>query len=330
MDWGVFGLVVAASACGVLIEVNLFIVNDVLPERPERSSHQLNRRRICSHIALLLAELTGLSMMSFFAFPDQVETAVALFSAGFLICVSVSVSIQYAIELGRDRQQAENQRDFIYMIAHELKTPMSVVMLHGEKVLEEKTAQGKDRRAANMIEEIELMNKRLIELLNASKLERGLHELHIEPVSLRALALDVVEGYEFPMEEKRLRVVVLGEDLQVNADGYLIKYAVSNLLSNAIKFSQQGGSIELRLEERRGGVVVSVHNTGSRVPEHMRRKVWDPFVKEERGDNAQKGTGLGLSIVRSVARLHGGECGLENTREGVRVWFSVMKGLASP
>jgi len=222
-----------------------------------------------------------------------------------------------------ERKAAQAQVDLFHAIAHELKTPMGVVMLHGEKVLEAEASEDKDQRTLGMLEEIKGMNQRLMEVLQQSKLEGGTYRMKRESVSLLELAEEVVEGYEPLAEDKNITAEITGEDLRLYADGYLVRYAISNYLSNAIKHCPEGGQIKITIQKKRRGAVLNVWNSGSHVPQGSLGRIWDPFHKVgDGGDNAKKGSGLGLSIVRSIVSLHGGNCGANNTAHGVEFWCS--------
>jgi signal transduction histidine kinase len=230
----------------------------------------------------------------------------------------------------RESKTAKQQLELLYAVAHELKTPMGVVMLHGEKVLEEHKASEKDKRATLMLNEIQGMNQRLMDVLAQSKLEGGRHQMNRESINLREHAEAVAEGYEPLAEDKNISVEVAGEDLLLYADGYLIKYAISNYLSNAIKHCPEGGQVKINVQKKKRSVVLTVWNEGSHIPQSNIGRIWDPFYKVgDGGDNAKKGSGLGLSIVRSIVTLHGGSCGVRNTPDGVAFWcaFPIRKGM---
>lgn len=220
-----------------------------------------------------------------------------------------------------ERRLYKQQNDLFYAIAHELKTPMGVVMLHGEKVLESETAQDKDERTLGMLEEIKDMNQRLMDVLAQSKLEGGRYRMKRSSVSLLTLAREVADGYEPLADDKDIMIELTGEDLHLTADGYLMKYAISNYLSNAVKYTPQGGQIKIEVHQKKRSAVLTVWNAGSHIPQSSIGRIWDPFGKVSDGsDNAKQGSGLGLSIVRSIVSLHGGSCGAENRDGGVAFW----------
>lgn len=242
---------------------------------------------------------------------------------GCAIFIVLFLLIEIMSFMRRENKASKARLALFHMVAHELKTPMGVVMLHGEKVLEEQKAAEKDKRALLMIEEIKGMNQRLLDVLAQSRLEGGSYQMRREAVSLRELAEEVAEGYEPLAGEKGVAVEIDGEDLRLYADGYLVKYAISNYLSNAIKHCPQGGQVKIDVQKKKRSALLTVWNSGSHIPQSSLGRIWDPFYKVgDGGDNSKKGSGLGLSIVRSIVSLHGGGCSARNTPDGVAFWCS--------
>jgi signal transduction histidine kinase len=95
------------------------------------------------------------------------------------------------------------------------------------------------------------------------------------------------------------------------ADERRLKQALFNLVSNAIKFTPGGGSITLRARREKGGVALSVVDTGIGVPAEDQARIFEKF---ERGQGREAGVGLGLSLVKSLVDLHGGTIDLKSAR----------------
>ena len=93
-------------------------------------------------------------------------------------------------------------------------------------------------------------------------------------------------------------------DLIIDADGELLQLALRQLLNNAVKYSPSSSVIEIEAENGDAQAIV-VRNSGSVIPEHEQRRIFDRFY---RGADARRipGTGMGLSIVQQIARAHGG------------------------
>jgi signal transduction histidine kinase len=100
---------------------------------------------------------------------------------------------------------------------------------------------------------------------------------------------------------------------------------VLNLMENAVRHTPPGSRVHAAVGEREGGIVLTVEDDGPGVPEDLRERVFERFVRGE-GDRGSS-SGLGLSIVRAVAEAHGGSVTLEDAHPGAR--FVVRLPLAS-
>jgi len=101
---------------------------------------------------------------------------------------------------------------------------------------------------------------------------------------------------------------------------------MTNLLSNAAKFSTEGTAVEVAVEAAGGNMVrVSVHDTGSGIPEGFRNRIFGRFAQADMSHTRQKGgTGLGLSICKRLVELMGGKIGFsDRTGGGTTFWFEL-------
>ena len=116
----------------------------------------------------------------------------------------------------------------------------------------------------------------------------------------------------------------------VDADLGKIQQVIYNLIDNAIKFSNNNSEIQIRAEEVRGKVLISVKDSGIGIPQESLSKIWDRFYKTDlsRGKD-RKGTGLGLSIVKEIISAHGENISVTSTEgAGTEFVFSLKAGKA--
>jgi CheY-like chemotaxis protein len=168
------------------------------------------------------------------------------------------------------------------------------------------------------------------DLLDVSRVTRGLVELDREPVDMRSVVAAAVEQAR-PLVQSRgheLRMALEAGQFTVEGDFHRLVQVVSNLLNNAAKYTPQGGVIDVRLGVDRGGandvggdgagggpadetggnVVVQVSDNGVGIAADLLPRVFDLFTQAERTpDRAQGGLGIGLALVRSMVQLHHGE-----------------------
>jgi CheY-like chemotaxis protein len=147
------------------------------------------------------------------------------------------------------------------------------------------------------------------DLLDVSRITRGLVELRKEPVALAGVVEQAVEMARPTVEGRRheLTVSLPRAPVVVEGDATRLTQVLFNLVHNAAKYTDPGGRIELRVEQEGGQAVVHVGDNGSGMPADLVPRVFDLFTQGERTpDRSQGGLGLGLALVKQLVELHGG------------------------
>jgi PAS domain S-box-containing protein len=215
-------------------------------------------------------------------------------------------------KLAEDELRAANrQKDqFLAMLAHELRNPLapitSAAQLLGSASLEPKTV----RRASEIIaRQAEHMTELVNDLLDVSRVTRGLVTLDREELDLNAVVTHAVEQVRTLVETRRhaLTLELCGEPVHVDGDRTRLVQVVSNILNNAAKYTPTGGHITLAVRAFDEHVEVTVRDTGMGIPADVLPYVFDLFTQAERTpDRSQGGLGIGLALVKSLVALHGG------------------------
>ena len=210
------------------------------------------------------------------------------------------------IEVEQERAQREEQADFLKMLAHEMKTPLSVVrMAVGGTALPRKTHEMVDRAVTDMDSIIE-------RLLQVERLEDERIEIQQQSIDL----LEMVEAVCISLPEgERIRPVVNGEP-SLNSDPQLVRVIVSNLLENALKYSPKHSEVTITLSGDVSQVSIEVENAvgsaGFPDAEHVFNKYYRAALAHQR-----TGSGLGLYLVQSLVKLLGGAAHYERNRESI-------------
>lgn len=191
------------------------------------------------------------------------------------------------------REQTER---FTANAAHELRTPLTTVRAELELMLEDASVDGRTRSRLShvhtRVSELGVIVERLL-VLAMPAMATGTREL----VSLRDLAEDVVVALG-----PRERVELPDTDALVCGDSVLLHMMLANAISNALKF---GTRVGIRIEVRGPEAVIAIDDDGPGVPAPDRSRVFEPFVRGNKGRNLP-GTGLGLALIAHVAGVHRG------------------------
>jgi len=211
-------------------------------------------------------------------------------------------SVQARLDLSLARQRLEMQqaqmevkRQFLAMLTHEIKTPLSVARI----ALATMKAEGEPRLLIETA--IDNMNDIVDRCSYADRLEHGQLRLHLGPCDLGEVVGEVVARSADP---KRLEIVT-GKPVWIDTDRALLEVLLGNLVDNALKYSPPDSRITIRVEpESSNGVGIAVENwPAAALPDPER--LFDRYYRGP-GAHRKSGSGLGLYIVRGIASLLGG------------------------
>jgi len=211
------------------------------------------------------------------------------------------------IEVTKERAQREEQANFLKMLAHEMKTPLSVVrMAVGGSTLPSKKQEVVDRAVTDMDSIIERLLQ--VERLEDERIDFQMQKIDL-PEIVKSLRLSLPEG-------ERIQMHVHG-DLSLQSDPQLVRVILSNLLENALKYSPQHTPVMITLTGDVGKVCIAVENkvgsAGFPHPEQVFSKYYRSALAHQR-----TGSGLGLYLVQSLVKLLGGTVHYEPQAERIR------------
>ena len=240
-----------------------------------------------------------------------------VYGFSFALAVLFSAILAFALlRVWRKQERVEQaRRDTTAALAHELKTPLSVLSATAE-LLSSDMAQDKRAHYLEVIrQQAARMDGSVRQMLELSRLEAGAKALRREQFTLSALAQERLDAAVPPDAGLHTEVTVSGTD-EVDADRALLARALDAILENAVQHTAPGGSIFVRMENG----VCAVVNTGAPIPADALPRLWEAYYQAD-ASRAAEGNGLGLSIAKTVFDLHGFAYGAENTDEGPRFWF---------
>lgn len=251
-----------------------------------------------------------------------------------------SVAIANALLVEQVNEANHAKSEFVSMVSHELKTPMTSMRGYTDLLLSGMTGELSEQQKG-FLETISLnirrMNQQIQDLTDISRIETGKLHVNIASISIIEVVNETLQIIQGLADEKDIRLhLQLPEDLpMVLADKDRIAQVMTNLLSNACKYSPPNTDVELCFETKmmpNGSsetvmpmVICSVRDHGYGISEEDLQKLFTKFFRSEDPNIRQaKGTGLGLSITKGIIELHKGEIWVESTvGEGTTFAFSV-------
>lgn len=263
----------------------------------------------------------GYVMMSFAAEGCPLKACLPiLVPAGVLsliLAMLCAIILSFALlRVWRKQERIEQvRRETTAALAHELKTPLSVLSATAE-LLGDNLAPEKQAHYLGVIQQqAQRMDGSVRQMLELSRLETGAKALRRTAFSLAELAQERLQA-ALPTDSTIHTEFAAQGEYEVNADRALLTRALDALLENAVQHTPEGGCISVHLADG----VLSVTNTGDAIPADALPRLWEAYYQADPSRSA-KGDGLGLSIAKTVFDLHSFTCGAENTEIGPKFWF---------
>ncbi len=256
-------------------------------------------------------------------------TRITINSGGELGALADSIN-KMAVDLA---MQERLKADFLSLMSHELKTPLTTVraflemMVTGTVMADTehytemvKSADRQARQLQDMIENI----------LSIARLEFGGLVVIPHPTALKNIINASMSQYQVPAGEKNITITVeSAADIRVNADPTKVTLILNNLLDNAVKFTGEGGAIVIRVQLAEKEATISVIDNGAGLTPEVRERLFEAFYQREPLlTRTTGGAGLGLPVARALVEAHGGQINVVSAGPGKGSTFSFTLPLA--
>ncbi len=266
--------------------------------------------------------------------PQPGAFATTEFESAVRLADHAAIAIANARLYEEVRRANEAKSEFVSIVSHELKTPMTSIKGYTDLLI--KGAGGplndiQQKFLGTVRSNVDRMSTLVGDLLEISRIETGRLKLDIRPVSMAAVVEETLRTTQREIEEKQQALdVAVPDDLPpVMGDRARLIQVMTNLVSNAYKYTPTGGHIFISAQPKLNGspgfVMCSVKDTGVGISKEDQAKLFTKFFRS--GDPAVRevpGTGLGLSITKSLIELHGGEIWVESqVGQGTTFAFTV-------
>jgi PAS domain S-box-containing protein len=248
-----------------------------------------------------------------------------------VIAVDITTEVEsrsHVERLNVELQEAARAKDeFLAMLAHELRNPLAPIGAAAELLQIIALDEKRVRQTSQVIgRQVKHMTALVDDLLDVSRLTRGLVDLDRAPLDIRHVVADAVEQVTPLIQSRQHRLALhLPPQMTVfNGDKKRLIQVVANILNNAAKYTPENGNIVLSVEVLADHVVIKIEDNGIGMEAGLAARAFDLFTQAERTpDRSSGGLGLGLALVKSLTQLHGGRVSCKSPGLGKGSTFSV-------
>lgn len=199
------------------------------------------------------------------------------------------------------------QKQFASDAAHELRTPVAVILTQTQ------TALNRERDAASYKETVEAcqraaqrMRKLIKSLLELARLDAGQEKLKRLQFDFSKAVEDCVELIRPLADGRNVKIISELEPLEISGDSERLAQVVTNLLKNATQYNRDGGEVRVKLKIKNGFAALKISDTGMGIPADDLPHVFKRFYRGDKSRTGSGNTGLGLAISKAIVEAHGG------------------------
>lgn len=199
----------------------------------------------------------------------------------------------------------EKQKQFVYDVSHELKTPIAVIMTNADMAEKD----GDTKWINNIKNESDRMNKLVVSLLDLLVSDNYNEKEKFKVTNISKTIEMCVLTFESLIYENNLKVEYdIQSDINFNCSVERIKQLFGILVDNAIKHAKKDSKIFISLKKNKDGIIFSVKNRGDAIPKEEREKIFERFYRSDKSRNRNENRyGLGLAIAKNIVTMHNGK-----------------------
>ena len=236
----------------------------------------------------------------------------------------------YGRDISKEKEIDQMKNQFISMVSHQIRTPLTSVRWYSEMLLKgknENALNSKQEKITKTIYETTVSLTELVtDLLSISRMEAGKLEYNPQSGSLVTLAEEIIQEIDALASKSKVTVrLETGSVPKFKFDPKLVREVFLNLLSNAIKYTPEEGLVTVTIKVEDDFVVTTVADTGIGIPEDAKKDIFERFYRAQNAvDREYDGTGLGLSVAKMIVEKAGGKIWFDSELEkGTTFSFSL-------
>lgn len=219
----------------------------------------------------------------------------------------------------------ENQEMMMYMVAHDLKSPVHIIQsLSG--IIRKNIENHQLDKSITHLSMLDHTCNRSYSIINDLMLigELESEQIETEVVNITEILRSLIDNFSTVSDEKSIQLITpfIQSEVLANVNKQKITRAIENLLSNAIKFSNSGGRVKVDLIQEGSRLLLKIQDEGIGIPSTLQRTVFNKFTKAKRkGTQGEATTGLGLFITKRIVEKHKGKVWFESRQNEGTTFF---------
>ena len=239
----------------------------------------------------------------------------------------VVASRSMMVNITEQKKLDQLKDDFISLVSHELRSPMTVItgaintaLTEAERLSPEETRQLLKDAAA----ESESLSNLLANLLELSRVQAQRLVLYSEAIDVKRVIQDAVDKIKRQYSARKFVISLPRRLSPVQADPLRLERILYNLLENAVKYSPPGGEVRVSAKPQEEYLVIGVSDEGIGISPADQEKLFGPFQRLEKRPSGVRGVGLGLMVCRRLVEAHGGHIWVESEPGHGSTFFFTM------
>ncbi len=239
-----------------------------------------------------------------------------IFGEAAVFVISLVIGV-WLINRGYNKEinSAEQRRNFLLSITHELKSPIASIQLVLETIIKRQLPKAQvDQLSTNALKDNERLNTLVNNLLLAAKVENAYHPV-FEDIDFKELIEEITNKLKSKYPNVDFHIQTESDIPSIHGDRMGLTSVVLNLMENGIKYSTKNPSISVKLFQRKEKIYLEVADQGVGIADKEKKKIFEKFYRVGNEDiRRTKGTGLGLYIVNKIVTAHLGKITVTDNR----------------
>lgn len=221
------------------------------------------------------------------------------------------------------KENQEKKDEFISIASHELKTPLTSVKSYAQLLARREFEEPVQLMVDKILSNVQKLEKLIQELLDVSKIQRGMLQLDMQRFYLSDLIKETVHSVQMISQTHTIIAEDFISNPEISGDKQRLEQVLVNLLSNAIKYSPGEKKVILQADTKDDVIVISVRDFGVGIPDGEEKNIFKRFYRTKDVSSNISGFGLGLYICESIISRHGGKIWVTRKNTGSLFCFTL-------